>query len=274
VKKVITNFEQEIANYGSVLKHFEKSKISELKDVIIDLKLFGVSAYAERIIDSKGNSIKFCNNLKWSVLEKEQKFFHDFSAQISSEVLNNFKLKNKIITRSGDKTFNDFLKRLEFEGLNSSVIVNDFHKDCITISYFMIDPSNPVNRDMVLNNLKTIESIRLNMQKYLIKLFESNDFSENKKALLDKKVRDLIFKSLSENRIKLNWKNRISFLTQRECDCLNILSKGLSNKLIASELQISAETVKFHFNNIKIKTNANCRNELIQIATILPKITN
>jgi len=119
--------EQEIQGYGSLLNPLSRDKLISLKETILKLQNFGVSAYAERFIDRDGNSIKICNNPKWKMLEQEKSFFADFSEHINSELLTNFKMKNKIITRSGDKVFNRFLQTLESEHLNNSIIISEFY---------------------------------------------------------------------------------------------------------------------------------------------------
>jgi DNA-binding NarL/FixJ family response regulator len=52
-------------------------------------------------------------------------------------------------------------------------------------------------------------------------------------------------------------------LTARELEVLGLLSQGLSNKLIASRLQISEHTVKFHVSSIYTKLGAASRTEAV-----------
>lgn len=55
-------------------------------------------------------------------------------------------------------------------------------------------------------------------------------------------------------------------LTPRETEVLRLLADGLTNRGIASELQISEHTVKFHVNSIMGKLNAESRTEAAVIA--------
>lgn len=55
-------------------------------------------------------------------------------------------------------------------------------------------------------------------------------------------------------------------LTTREQEVLNVLSKGYSNREIASELYISEKTVKSHLNRIFKKLGVECRLEAILYA--------
>jgi two-component system nitrate/nitrite response regulator NarL len=58
-------------------------------------------------------------------------------------------------------------------------------------------------------------------------------------------------------------------LTPREFDVLQLLAEGLSNKAIASQLDISEHTVKFHVNAILGKLGAQSRTEAVVRATRL-----
>lgn len=52
-------------------------------------------------------------------------------------------------------------------------------------------------------------------------------------------------------------------LTPRELEVLALLADGLSNRRIASRLEISEHTVKFHVNAILLKLDANSRTEAV-----------
>ncbi len=57
--------------------------------------------------------------------------------------------------------------------------------------------------------------------------------------------------------------DRADPLTAREREVLQLVSQGLSNKLIARELQVSEHTVKFHVSSIFAKLGAASRTEAI-----------
>jgi DNA-binding NarL/FixJ family response regulator len=62
-------------------------------------------------------------------------------------------------------------------------------------------------------------------------------------------------------------------LTGREQEVLQLLSQGLSNKLIARQLQISEHTVKFHVSALYTKLEASSRTEAISRGARLGLIT-
>ncbi|MBI3913320.1 MAG: response regulator transcription factor [Chloroflexi bacterium] len=62
-------------------------------------------------------------------------------------------------------------------------------------------------------------------------------------------------------------------LTPREMQVLELLARGMANKMIASELGISEHTVKFHVNAILGKLGAQSRTDAVVRATRLGLIT-
>ena len=60
-----------------------------------------------------------------------------------------------------------------------------------------------------------------------------------------------------------------SLFTPREQDVLKLLAEGLPNKGVASRLEVSEHTVKFHVNSIMGKLNAQSRTEAVTLATRL-----
>jgi two-component system, NarL family, response regulator YdfI len=55
------------------------------------------------------------------------------------------------------------------------------------------------------------------------------------------------------------------YLTSREAEVLQLLGAGLDNKAIASTLQISKHTVKFHISSILSKFNVSSRTEAVTL---------
>jgi len=55
-------------------------------------------------------------------------------------------------------------------------------------------------------------------------------------------------------------------LSRRELEVLQLLSKGYSNKMIASELNIAFDTARSHLKNIYQKLHVNCGKEAIALA--------
>jgi LuxR family transcriptional regulator, maltose regulon positive regulatory protein len=62
---------------------------------------------------------------------------------------------------------------------------------------------------------------------------------------------------------------QLGLLTAKEAEVLRLLQKGMSNKLIARSLDISAETVKWHLKNLFQKLSAGTRRHAVDRARLL-----
>ena len=62
---------------------------------------------------------------------------------------------------------------------------------------------------------------------------------------------------------------RHALLTAKESEILQLLQKGMSNKLIARTLDISNETVKWHLKNLFLKLSAGTRKHAVDRARLL-----
>lgn len=86
---------------------------------------------------------------------------------------------------------------------------------------------------------------------------------EEKKAKAIKEAETVSLKDHQENLceyLKANYK-----LTERELHVLYHIWDGMSNKEIASELNISLSTTKYHISNIYLKLNVNSRPQVFAL---------
>ncbi|MDC0611451.1 two-component system response regulator NarL [Vibrio sp.] len=101
---------------------------------------------------------------------------------------------------------------------------------------------------------------------YLLKDMEPEDIVENiKQAVLGKlALSDRLTKVLAQSWSKPKkepQENPLKTLTTRELEILSLISKGMSNKLIARELRITDSTVKVHVKHLLKKLNVRSRLE-------------
>ena len=85
-------------------------------------------------------------------------------------------------------------------------------------------------------------------------------------SLHDKpKVAEHVLQQFQELASQSDTRDLISPLTKREIEILEYIAKGFLNKQIASELDISEQTIKNHVTSILRKLNANARTEAVVI---------
>jgi DNA-binding CsgD family transcriptional regulator len=251
-----------------ILEKLNINKINNFVNGLIQMQKCGVDSFSVRTIDKQGRSAMFCTNFIWPSLISNEDFIQDFKKHISSELAYSHKNKIKIISRSGDKTHSSFLQKLEKVGHNNSIIVHDFDKNKIEITYFIANPKFPQNRDIILNNFQQLNFIKNNLNTVLKEIFSSKEFHLKKQPLLNRSSIDFIWdKGVTEQKtvnFLIDYKE-IS-LTVRELECLSLLRFGTSNIFISDTLGISVETVKSHLQNAKFKMGVLSRQELITAA--------
>ena len=100
---------------------------------------------------------------------------------------------------------------------------------------------------------------------YLLKDMEPEDIVANiKQAVLGKlALSDRLTQVLAQSwhKPKTQQPNKLSSLTEREHQTLILLTKGMSNRLIATELKISEATAKVHVKNLLKKLDLHSRLE-------------
>lgn len=107
-------------------------------------------------------------------------------------------------------------------------------------------------------------------------------FREKAKPLIDEAVRHKItipgkFEAAPKT-FCLNSLDRSQFLsaispiefTARELECMRLLAKGYTLKMIAKELAISPRTVETHLNHVKDKTDSHSKGELVKYLLKFP----
>lgn len=110
-----------------------------------------------------------------------------------------------------------------------------------------------------------VEAIRLGADGYLLKDMEPEALIEKlKEAVLGKmvmspKLTEILATALRRPQRQTN--RALASLTSRELDILKLIAKGLSNKLIARELDISDGTVKVHVKHLLKKLDLRSRVE-------------
>jgi DNA-binding CsgD family transcriptional regulator len=78
------------------------------------------------------------------------------------------------------------------------------------------------------------------------------------------KNKEIFFQGLMDD--MSHHKNTISLLSRREKECLFLIGKGKTTKMIAKQLNLSPRTVEHYIESIKIKTNVYSKYHLMEYA--------
>ncbi len=106
-----------------------------------------------------------------------------------------------------------------------------------------------ISKDAFMSLLTTISNGYLHFSKELVHYFV-NDYQVLKE----------------KNEVYYKYVKPLHLLTNRECEILQLLSEGYSNKLIAEQLVISEKTVKNHVSNILKKIKVEDRTQAVVYA--------
>ena len=115
------------------------------------------------------------------------------------------------------------------------------------------------------NEKDIVATLRAGADGYLLKDMEPEDMLERLHQVIDghivlsEKVSELVVRGLHEE--SQNKSRNDAELTKREKEILLLISKGLSNKIIARKLDITEGTVKVHVKHLLRKLNLRSRVE-------------
>jgi two-component system nitrate/nitrite response regulator NarL len=146
---------------------------------------------------------------------------------------------------------------LNMQGMNGLETLRNLRDQGVTSRIVMLTVSDADD--------DVLQAISLGADGYLLKDMEPEDLLEqikralNGKMVLSEKVTQILATAIRSPNNKDA--GEIDALTQRELEILKLIAKGLSNKLIARELDISDGTVKVHVKHLLKKLHLRSRVE-------------
>ena len=146
---------------------------------------------------------------------------------------------------------------LNMQGMDGLDILKAMRNKGVTSRIVMLTVSD--------NDEDVVEAIRSGADGYLLKDMDPEDIVEKVrqatlgKMVISEKLTDILATAL--RRPNKASENPLSSLTSREQEILKYVAKGLSNKLIARELNISDGTVKVHVKHLLKKLGLRSRVE-------------
>ncbi len=161
------------------------------------------------------------------------------------------------ITQGVDLDPDLILLDLNMQGMNGLETLRHLRDQGVTSRIVMLTVSD-ADEDV-------LQAISLGADGYLLKDMEPEELLEqikralNGKMVLSEAVTQILATAIRSPNNKSSGK--IDALTQRELEILKLIAKGLSNKLIARELDISDGTVKVHVKHLLKKLHLRSRVE-------------
>lgn len=156
---------------------------------------------------------------------------------------------------------------LGLPGISGIEGIREFKKHCPDIEPLVLTVNN--------TREKIFEAIRAGASGYLLKSASMDEIVDGCRkvasgaASLDENIARMMlntFRKTGAHKPPANPQNAEHNLTQRELDILQLLAEALSVKLIAAELDISENTVRFHTKNLYKKLHAQSQTSAISEA--------
>lgn len=253
-----------LAKYSPIIGMLPEQLKNNLIVTLDDLRKLGVQEYGRRIIYENGRSSILTTSDRWIEAFNSEQLKSSMILHMSNEVLQVKKNHLNLITRSSDKITNEYLRALDYLGLNNSLVKYHFFKHHLEISYFVADKNDVFTRDLFLNKISLLESLEEKLLPCFLRFQSSNIFKNEIEMLVTNDVVDVLFKNSCKyfnihdiTGDELGYKE-ISYLAYLGFEC--------SNRYIAKSLGISESTVKLDISNLKAKLNAENREELVAFA--------
>lgn len=220
---------------------------------------------------------------------------------ISQEVIKIVLIDDHKLFREGVKRILSFEPAFDVvaeadDGRDAKEIVEKYNPDIVLMDINMPETNGiEATKELLQNNpdLKVIilsihddenyvtHALQSGAQGYLLKEMDTDSLMEAIKVVHDggsylhpkvthnlvQEYRRLAKNSQTRNSIAdIEYRKPLHLLTKRECQVLQLLSEGQSNRKIAETLVISEKTVKNHVSNILQKMNVNDRTQAVVTA--------
>jgi DNA-binding CsgD family transcriptional regulator len=262
-----TDILEAISDFLPLVKNLGIDTKEQFLETMLKMNDYGATYFGVRRIFANGQSALFSNNVRWLDIQQDIEFKKDFNTHATEELLAILGEKSFLVSRCGDKVNNPFLKKLQNYGVNNSILIYQIlpHSHCIQIVYFMADPTETQARDLIVNNLSKLASLKNKLHSILEYIMNSKEFLSLQEPLIDRQViSDLWANQNLMNYLDLTNNNSFS-LTNKEQEYLSLLNQGLRPKEIAEKLGISIATARNHNTNIRAKIHCSSTKSLQNI---------
>jgi DNA-binding CsgD family transcriptional regulator len=257
-----------LSKYLPIIEDLPDQLRNDLIFGLTDLRKIGVQEYGRRIIYSNGLSSMLTTSNRWVEAFNSEQLKSSMILHMSGEVLQVKKNNFNLVTRSSDKVMDEYLRALDYLGLNNSVIKYHFYKNHIEISYYVADKDDSFARDAFLNKMSLLDKLEQKLLPSLTNIQGTGRFNQEKEMVIRSDVIDTLFANYIDRnyRTEETIDNTCIDLRQKDLSYLALLGFECTNKHIAKKLGVSESTVKLDISNLKLKLNFERREELVGFA--------
>ena len=176
-------------------------------------------------------------------------------------------MKTSIIIIDDHQLFREGVKRiLDFESSFDVVAEGDDGSEAMDL----VEEYKPdvVIMDINMPNMNGVEATKMLVQRYpdtKVIILSIHDDENYVQHALKTGAQGYLLKEMDADAL-IEIRRPLHLLTRRECEVLQLLADGKSNRAIGETLYISEKTVKNHVSNILQKMNVNDRTQAVVMA--------
>ncbi|MBY0500641.1 MAG: helix-turn-helix transcriptional regulator [Alphaproteobacteria bacterium] len=265
-----------------IIFEYISTHCNEIDNYLTPLKEFNITYFSFSRVYKEGKIIFFCSDQSWLSIKFNNQLF-DYRGFFPAE--------SQMIEHNYDQHFytgtydpnNSLLKILYEANIWNSLDIYDRKEDYIDIAHFASSRDNIKIVNFYMNNIIFLKDFfrffKKVFEKKIFLFYEKYDlsllsFCQSEKNIGDIVNNKLFHSSLTQTELELlshqNLKKIPFFinsksvaLTSREIECLFYLSRGKTKKEIGRLVGLSPRTVESYLNNIKYKTHAFDKSNLI-----------
>jgi DNA-binding CsgD family transcriptional regulator len=190
-----------------------------------------------------GGSMVYCSNEKWpdDDIKKEDIAFH-----YAREIILLKRESFKVIIRTPSVANTPFLKGLLSLDMCNSIIVYKKEYGIIHMFCFIFKSSNLATLNFFVNQRERFEEVAKDCLQLSYNISSNNNYISLRENLFSRKVALSLFEE--EDLVRTSKE----ILSSRQRECVDLLSKGATDKDIANILGICPKTVEYHLRNIRM----------------------
>jgi DNA-binding CsgD family transcriptional regulator len=210
---------------------------------------------------------------------KDEAFYKVMNPFLSQELLDLQKQKDRYVSRSEGKESLEYIDILKTMNMHNSTGIYTFGDKRIDSFFYIYKDNCGTKRDLVLNNLPSMEGHTNNMLYKIMNLEEQILINDNYEFILDDSTKSQLFKKGFEANhfkqcVRVRIRGNLVELTIKEVELIMALKYSFSNKGLAKVLGISISTVEKHLHNIRLKLHLFTREDLLRFSRSFPIINS
>jgi DNA-binding CsgD family transcriptional regulator len=252
---------------------YQQSVSSRIVDFCNPLNDYlGISLFVYYKVYKDGSYVALSNNKELtkryiSSINHDAIFFQNYLKNNSNKKMILACLENPISAGMQIYHDNDYIYGLS--------VITEHNEDAIEICCFIANKNNSQINEFYFRHPSILEkfseSFKINFadeltKAELCKAVYKNGFDFYLPEYQETSIPDIqaFLKAIGANSNSLNINGQIIQLTKREMQCLELVDKGYSAKIIGKELLLSPKTIENHINNIRQKTGVNHKHDLVK----------